>query len=44
MKIFNKIKTGKALTARTVLVEIDPKKADFRVTFFRKTPPGGARG
>ena len=44
MKFFNIIKIDKTLTSRTVLKVIDPKKADFWVIFFRKTPPSDARG
>ena len=44
MKIFKKIIIEKILILRTVLQVIDPKNADFSVIFFRKTPPGGARG
>ena len=34
MKIFKKTKLDKTLTSRTAMRVIDPRKADFRVTFF----------
>ena len=43
MKVFNKIIIDKALTSRTVLELIDPKKSRFQ-GFFRKTQPSGTRG
>ena len=43
MKIFKKIKIDKTLISGTVQQVIDLKKPISRL-FFRKTPPGGARG
>ena len=44
MKIFKKIKINKTWISRNFLQVIDPKEADFRITFFVKHHLGGGRG